>query len=977
MSPLSSLLFFCLALSAGTVSAAEIFSEDFQSGQYANWTSSGDGEDAINLYQANYSLRLDGLRQSEIALSTEGFTGVSLSMALTGAYLVYGDTCHAEYSTDGGASWSSLGSIGSGQSGGGFVSFNQGSGLDNQANLRLRFRAYTLYDNYCYGDNVTLTGTASAAAALYSDDFQDGSYADWSLSGNGNDAANLYQGNYSLRLDGLRQATQFLSSSGYQAVSLSGELAALYLVNGDHCYLEVSANGGQSWQTLLQLSNGQDSGQFQSASLGSGLDDNANLQIRARAYSLYGNYCYLDNVSLAGQPISGGGDEPELRVTGSGNLGQVPVGQSAQNIVSLSNNGDAPLDIGVINAPVTPFSLLSDNCSGITLAENQSCQLTLGFTPTTDGGFFGSVSIPSNDTDQTPYVLNLSGTGLISGSCDFDCLGGSGNVSRSQLTYSQLTGTSSQALINYSHYGIPANGADPDNSFSGNLSLTIVPGTLSEQGTSLAGAYTDPDRLPPFSFSFVQYGTHLVPLERQIVATTHPSWEWILLPGRVWQENGDNGYSRVALPFALQEVNANCTHNGVMTFLFKDDGSVSRVAYQIAQETCEYFKFNLHGKLEASYTPAAISGATQLITDYVEEVAGRLPVKAISELASDYPGVGLLAANIGSDQTAGHLSAYGVLYQGTHYQGNCSTRQGDYPFCAVMALPSYSTAKSMVGGIGLMRLEQKYGGSQQDLKISDYVSECPASRWGDVTLEHALDMATGNYDSAGDSVDEGAQATIDEFFLVGSHAGKISHACDYPRKVSPGSSFVYHTSDTYILSRAMQQVVEANQGSQADYFRDMLVAEIYQPLGLSPLTWESKRTYDGQAQVWGGYGLSLHGDDFLKVGAFLSLNSGQIGGQTMLDPTLLADALQQTSNRGLTTGTSSSRYQNGFWAYDLSASTQVACANPTWVPYMSGFGGIGLVMLPNGMVYYYVSDNNEYGFTKTVKELNKISPVCN
>jgi hypothetical protein len=709
----------------------------------------------------------------------------------------------------------------------------------------------------------------AAADTLFSEDFQTGQYSSWSLSGNGYDAANLYSGNYSLRLDGLRQASIALNTSGYTGVSLDVDLAALYLVNGDYCYADYSINGGSSWQNLLTVANGQDDGYFRSASLAAGLDNQANLMLRFRAYSLYGNYCYADNILLS-----------------------------------------------------------------------------------------GSVAEPVEN-------------------CDYDCLSGTGAVSRSALTYSQLTGTAAVGLQNYSQYALPANAANPLNQFSGTLTLSIVNGTLTEQGTALAGSYTTPNRLPDFSFQFVQHGTHLIPLQRQLIATSHPSWEYLLLPGRVWQENGDNGYSRVALPFALQEVNANCTHNGVMTFLFKDDGSVSKLAYQIAQETCQYFKFNLHGKLNASYQSASISNAAAIKTAYSQEVAARLPVKPLSALATDYPQAGVVLSNIGSDQSSSHLSAYGVYYNGTHYSGNCSTRQGDYPFCQLLALPSYSTAKSVVAGFGLMRLEQKYGGSQRALSISDYVSECAASRWGDVSFGQTLDMATGNYNSSGASVDEGAQSTIDNFFLVGSHQLKIQHACAYTRQATPGSQFVYHSSDSYILSRAMQQYYRSQTSSSADYYTDMLVAELWQPLQLSPLTYNSKRTYDTQAQPWAGYGLSFISDDLIKLGRFAYQQQGKINGQQLLDASMLQDAMQLGSNGGLNTGTLSSRYRYGFWGYDLSDSSQVGCANPSWVPYMSGFGGIGVVMLPNQMVYYYVSDNSEYGFTKTVKELAKISPVCN
>lgn len=563
------------------------------------------------------------------------------------------------------------------------------------------------------------------------------------------------------------------------------------------------------------------------------------------------------------------------------------------------------------------------------------------------------------------------------GGCDYACLNGDGAVARSGLSYnSQLTGTASISLQHYSNYALPANAANPLNQFSGTLTLRIVNGTLTEQGTSLAGSYTNPNRLPDFSFQFVQHGTHLIPLQRQLIATSHPSWEYLLMPGRVWQENGDNGYSRAALPFALQEVNANCTHNGVMTFLFKDDGSVSKVAYQIAQETCQYFKFNLHGKLNASYQRASIGNAAAIKTAYEQELAARLPVKPLSELATDYPQASIVLANIGSDQSSSHLTAYGVYFNGVHYAGNCATRQGDYPFCEAMALPSYSTAKSVVAGFALMRLEQKYDGNQRQLAISDYVSECAASRWANVSFGQTLDMATGNYDSAAASVDEAAQATIDHFFLVASHQQKIQHACAYPRKATPGSQFVYHSSDTYILSRAMQQYYRSVAGPSADYYTDLLVNELWQPLQLSPLTYNSKRTYDAIAQPWAGYGLSFITDDLVKLGRFAYGQQGKIKGQQLLDATMLQEAMQLGGNGGLNTGTASSRYRYGFWAYDLSDSAQVECANPAWLPYMSGFGGIGIVMLPNQMVYYYVSDNNEYGFTKTVKELAKISPVC-
>lgn len=965
------LLLACLC-TAPHVASETIYQSDFQSGTYPSWSASGNGNDSINLYQGNYSVRHDGLRTLTLQTSTQSYQDVALSMDVAATGLVSGDACFAEVSVDGGANWQLMGSVDAGQSGGTFSSFSLNSGLDNIAQLGLRFRAYTLYGHYCYADNVTLTGESTSQGVVFEETFQDGEYSNWQLSGNGSDTANAYQGNYSLRLDGLRQATYTVSTQNYQNVSLSAELAGLYLVSGDTCYAEYSVDNGSTWQVLTSIENGQDDGNFASGSVTNGLDNLPSLRIRFRANTLFGNYCYGDNVSLTGTPANSAG--PALSVSGNTTFGQVAVGQAAQTALTVANSGDAALAIGALSGLSPPFALTSDNCSGQTLSPSGNCQVTVTFTPDTDGSQNTTLLLPSNAA-TSPDAVTLSGTGVTAQACDFDCLDGAGNTSRSALTYSVLTGSTPVSLVDYSHYGVPQDAANPSNRLEGSLTLTITPGTLTEQGTSLASAYTNPGSLPPFDFTFVQYGTHLLPSDRQVVNTGHTAWEWVLLPGRVWDEGSDNGYSRVALPFALQEINANCTHNGVMTFLFKDDGSVSDVAYQVAQETCEYFKFNLHGEVAADYTPGTDAERDAIISDYVQEYANRLPVKPLSALTSDYPSAGVSVAGIGSDQSASHLTAYGVFYNGTHYRGACQTRYGEYPYCDVMALPSYSTAKTVVAGLGVMRAEQRYGGSQQTILISEYVTACSGSQWQDVSLLNALDMATGNYDSSGDSVDEGAQKTVDDFFLVATHADKISHSCAYSRKTTLGTQFVYHTSDTYIVSRTLQQYHEQQAGSSADYFSDLLVSDIYKPLNLSPLSYESKRTYGNEAQVWGGYGLTLTGDDFAKLGKFMGQDSGQINGQTVLDPSLLADALQQTSNTGLSSG-SASRYQHSVWAYDLSASTQVSCTTPTWLPYMSGFGGIGVVMLPNDMVYYYVSDNNEYGFTKTVKELEKISPVC-
>ncbi len=715
--------------------------------------------------------------------------------------------------------------------------------------------------------------SACQAATIFSDDFQDGSYSNWSMSGNGYDAANYYYGNYSIRLDGLRQGEIAVSTAGYENVSLTMDLAALYLVTGDYCYAEYSTDGGASWNTAQWLGNGSDDGYFRTGTVSAGLDEKANLKLRFRAYTLYYNYCYGDNVSLTGTPVGGGGG--------------------------------------------------------------------------------GSV---------------------------YDPLSGNGSVSRSALTYAFLTGSGTLNRINYSHYALPAQAANPANTFEG--TLTLVGEASNGSAIEVGGDnnlqyYPDAEHLPEFEFEFVQHGTHFIPKTRGKIEGSHASWTYVLEPGRVWNENGDNGYSRVAMPFTLQERNNDCMWNGVLTFLFKDDGSVSDVAYQFAADTCAYMKVDFWGRLDAVYTPSTVTGAATLKSEYEQEVAGRMPVKPMSELATDYPGRGLITSNIGSDVTAAHMTIYGVAYNGVHYTGGCNTRYGTYPFCEVMNVPSYSTAKSVNGAYGLMRLEQKYAGNQRALGIDDYVSECTGSQWNAPTLENALDMATGNYNSSAAHADESAQTKIDNFFYVNSHAQKVSFACGYPYGTTPGTSFVYHTSDTYLLGRAMNTYYQTQAGSGADFYLDVLVEEVYQPLGLSPTTFTTLRTQDAASQPHTGFGMIYVRDDVVKLAELLSQQGGQIDSTQVLHAGMVSETLNLGAG-GLNAGSSADRYNNGFWYFDLNQATthNYGCGSATWVPYMSGYGGITVALFPNGAVYYHFSDNDELGWGKAAIELDKLSAMC-
>jgi CubicO group peptidase (beta-lactamase class C family) len=176
----------------------------------------------------------------------------------------------------------------------------------------------------------------------------------------------------------------------------------------------------------------------------------------------------------------------------------------------------------------------------------------------------------------------------------------------------------------------------------------------------------------------------------------------------------------------------------------------------------------------------------------------------------------------------------------------------------------------------------------------------------------------------------------------------------------------------------MNNYLVQQEGTQADIF-NLVRDEIFIPLHLSAGTLAALRTDNSSTGApFGGYGLFWTTDDIAKLALFLNVQEGAVGGEQLLDPALLAAAMQRNpQDRGLnTTGVPVFKYNLGFWAKEWTPSEfrQYACS--FWTPFMSGYGGISVVLIPNGSIYYYFSDNNEFAWYDAVNESNKISPIC-
>ena len=95
---------------------------------------------------------------------------------------------------------------------------------------------------------------------------------------------------------------------------------------------------------------------------------------------------------------------------------QVPFGNvtemtTADQTVTVTNDGNANLTLLALVAPAAPFSILNDTCSSFVVIPTDNCTFDVHFAPTTTGMFNSSVAIPSDDPDENPVTVNISGTG--------------------------------------------------------------------------------------------------------------------------------------------------------------------------------------------------------------------------------------------------------------------------------------------------------------------------------------------------------------------------------------------------------------------------------------------------------------------------------------------------------------------------------------------------------------------------------------
>ena len=102
---------------------------------------------------------------------------------------------------------------------------------------------------------------------------------------------------------------------------------------------------------------------------------------------------------------------PEITLSSSAlNFGDVLVGTDSDLTLSISNEGDADLNVSNVSVAGSGFS--TDFGGAFTVAPGGSYDVTVTFSPNATGNYSGSVTVSSDDEDEASLNVSLTGTGV-------------------------------------------------------------------------------------------------------------------------------------------------------------------------------------------------------------------------------------------------------------------------------------------------------------------------------------------------------------------------------------------------------------------------------------------------------------------------------------------------------------------------------------------------------------------------------------
>ncbi len=506
---------------------------------------------------------------------------------------------------------------------------------------------------------------------------------------------------------------------------------------------------------------------------------------------------------------------------------------------------------------------------------------------------------------------------------------------------------------------MPTGNANPPlHEFAGTLIIEatkIVGRSIEATGRRNFGSF------PAIKANFFTLRDHLVPVERnKLLESEKNSWNIVLAPGRIWSESGDKGFSRASFPFTLVNSDRGWSHvhNGIATFLF-DHEQVSRLRFQIVQESAPSAKFDAWGQAHMTYLPSDLPNQAALVMTFEDELASQIPVRPWAELEQTYDPKAL--DRIDDTSNRGNITLSGLIIDDVIYARACRTRYGDYPYCDQMRHSVASVSKSLGAMMAMLRLSQKYGDEVFDLRIADYVSiDAKHDGWNSVTFGDALNMATGIGDvepkRVSNYVDVDSTTLAKKIFRLRTTNEKLQAIAsfgNYPWE--PGEVFRYRSSDTFVLAVAMDRFLKKMEGPDTDLWT-LMSKEVFEPIGISHMpTLHTKEPNGDHGIPLLSYGMIPTLDEVAKLVKLLR-HGGQYQGEQILSATKLAEALGPSMKIGLPTGWPLEHgevtYHMSFWQHPYRA--QNGCL--LRIPAMSGHGGNYVIIMPNNITALRFAD---------------------
>ena len=491
---------------------------------------------------------------------------------------------------------------------------------------------------------------------------------------------------------------------------------------------------------------------------------------------------------------------------------------------------------------------------------------------------------------------------------------------------------------------------------------------------------------PGFEAKFITVGDRMVPANAgEMLATLHPEWRVIVDEGRLWSEAGDGEWSRAAFPLTLIHYDGRVSFSGAATFLYTHQ-RVSQLRVQFAQESAPHGeKYDYWGQTPISFTRHPLDEHATVESVHLARQATRLDVRPWSELGKRY-GTSMVDGFEGEHGKI-HISVSGLYVDDRVYLHGCRTRFGPYPFCRSYRHAVFSITKTLGAAIAMLHLSKTLGPEIFDARLLDYVPiDAQHDGWQEVTFRDLLNMSSGIGDVTPEVVDKYVDVNEAEssriFYSRPSTEKKlkvIATLRNYPW--GPDEVFRYQDTHTFLLSLAMRRYLRERAGPQADVW-ETLQREVFGPLAIGHLDVLRSREPDGELGV-----------PLLESGIFptfeqtlilarLLQNTGRAGDKQLLHRALTEQATSSDLERGLPTGFRYSfggedNYAMGLW---LTPYRHYETC-PGRIPFMVGFGGNYVGLMPNNMIAFRFADGwkdepGTWDSTGLQDVANAIRPFC-